>query len=327
MSKDSIFKPIKFSNYYLYFGSIGLGFFLWLFVISGEIYSGVMEIPLEVRNISAKKTLKEEVPSALQVRFSGSGHELLKAYLLKDFFEDYKLVLDLDRISEEYNFILNDYYERYPHKVVIPSSWSLEFLEIVYPQELTISLDEYLVKSLPIVPNLIINTAPGFTQVGDIIISPNIINIAGPREIVDSLEWLFTEPETLIGLKESEINNSVFLKIPHRLIEVKNKEISYNIDIQKISERIISDIPVQVTKIPPGLRIFVNPRTVSLTVVGGVNRIADIYPEDFFIYVDFGQKWSQNKQFYSPTVVMPNDVLEWQDISPRSIELVVTRDS
>ena len=111
------------------------------------------------------------------------------------------------------------------------------------------------------------------------------------------------------------------------MIEVKNNEISYNIDIQKISERIISDIPVQVTKIPPGLRIFVNPRTVSLTVVGGVNRIADIYPEDFFIYVDFEQNWSQNKQFYSPTVVMPNDVLEWQDISPRSIELVVTRDS
>ena len=82
-----------------------------------------MDIPLEVRNISAKKTLKEEVPSMVQARFSGTGHELLKAFLLKDFYDDYKLVLDLDRISEEYEFVLNEYYERFPHKVVIPSSW------------------------------------------------------------------------------------------------------------------------------------------------------------------------------------------------------------
>ena len=84
-----------------------------------------MKVPLEVRNISAKKTLKEEVPSTVQVRFLGTGHELLKAFLLKDFYDDYKLVLDLDRISEEYKFNLNEYYERFPHKVVIPSSWKI----------------------------------------------------------------------------------------------------------------------------------------------------------------------------------------------------------
>jgi len=82
-----------------------------------------------------------------------------------------------------------------------------------------------------------------------------------------------------------------------------------------------------VTRVPDGLRVFVNPRTVSLTAVGGVLRIADIYPEDFFIYVDFEDQWSQKKQFYAPTVVIPNDIIEWQDLSPRNIELVVTRDS
>ena len=286
-----------------------------------------MDIPLEVRNISAKKTLKEEVPSMVQARFSGTGHELLKAFLLKDFYDDYKLVLDLDRISEEYEFILNEYYERFPHKVVIPSSWKINFLEIVYPLEIKISLDEYLVKSIPVIPKVVIHLEPGFVQVGDINISPNIIDIAGPRELVDSLQWITTEAETLLALKEPVWDGYLSIHAPHPIIEYKDRSISYEIDIQKISERIISDIPVQVTRVPDGLRVFVNPRTVSLTAVGGVFRIADIYPEDFVIYVDFEDQWVQKKQFYAPTIVIPNDVIEWQDLSPRNIELVVTRDS
>jgi len=286
-----------------------------------------MDIPLEVRNISAKKTLKEEVPSMVQARFSGTGHELLKAFLLKDFYDDYKLVLDLDRISEEYEFILNEYYERFPHKVVIPSSWKINFLEIVYPLEIKISLDEYLVKSIPVIPKIVIHSEPGFIQVGDINISPNIIDIAGPRELVDSLQWITTEAETLLALKEPVWDGYLSIHPPHPIIEYKDRSISYEIDIQKISERIISDIPVQVTRVPDGLRVFVNPRTVSLTAVGGVFRIADIYPEDFVIYVDFEDQWVQKKQFYAPTIVIPNDVIEWQDLSPRNIELVVTRDS
>ena len=286
-----------------------------------------MKVPLEVRNISAKKTLKEEVPSTVQVRFLGTGHELLKAFLLKDFYDDYKLVLDLDRISEEYKFNLNEYYERFPHKVVIPSSWKIDFLEIVYPMEIQISLDEYLVKSIPVIPKIIIHSDPGFVQVGDINISPNIVDIAGPRELVESIQWMTTEAETLSALKEPILDGSLSIQSPHRLIEYKDRVISYEIDIQKISERIISDIPVQVTRVPDGLRVFVNPRTVSLTAVGGVLRIADIYPEDFFIYVDFEDQWSQKKQFYAPTVVKPNDIIELQDLSPRNIELVVTRDS
>ena len=286
-----------------------------------------MKVPLEVRNISAKKTLKEEVPSTVQVRFLGTGHELLKAFLLKDFYDDYKLVLDLDRISEEYKFNLNEYYERFPHKVVIPSSWKIDFLEIVYPMEIQISLDEYLVKSIPVIPKIIIHSDPGFVQVGDINISPNIVDIAGPRELVESIQWMTTEAETLSALKEPILDGSLSIQSPHRLLEYRDRVISYTIDIQKISERIISDIPVQVTRVPDGLRVFVNPRTMSLTAVGGVLRIADIYPEDFFIYVDFEDQWSQKKQFYAPTVVKPNDIIELQDLSPRNIELVVTRDS
>ena len=49
---------------------------------------------------------------------------------------------------------------------------------------------------------------------------------------------------------------SLSIHPPHPIIEYKDRSISYEIDIQKISERIISDIPVQVTRVPDGLRVL-----------------------------------------------------------------------
>jgi hypothetical protein len=97
------------------------------------------------------------------------------------------------------------------------------------------------------------------------------------------------------------------------------------LDIQEISERIIVDIPVRVVNIPDKIRVFPSPQTVSLTVVGGVQRIAKLNPEEVQIVINFNN-WNRQIQFYEPQVNIPSDVLEWRDISPRSLELGVARE-
>ena len=96
-------------------------------------------------------------------------------------------------------------------------------------------------------------------------------------------------------------------------------------DIQEISERIIVDTPVRVINIPDNIRVFPSPQTVSLTVVGGVQRIAKLNPEEVQIVINFNN-WNRQIQFYEPQVNIPSDVLEWRDISPRSLELGVARE-
>ena len=194
-------------------------------------------MPIEARNLPARHALTEEVPKNAKVRLRGAGRSLFKTIILKNFISDFKLVLDLERISEEYDFILNDYFERYPQKIVIPSSFEVDYVEVVYPNAIHISLDEY---------------------------------------------------------KES------------------------------ISERIISEIPVQIINENDALQVFVSPQTVSLTVIGGTDYIASLKPNDIYISVDFNN-WKSQKQFYELQVNVPKDVMKWMDLSPRNIELIVTR--
>ena len=326
MSKNQLQNYLNWQSLGMRLGAVGLALLLWVFVVSENEYSMVIDMPIEARNLSAQKAHKKEVPEFAQVRLKGPGRTLFKTLLLKNFISNFKLVIDLDRISEEYNFYLNEYYERYPQKVVIPPSYELEYIEVVYPDSIHISLDEYMVKKLTVKAPLNIIPAAGYTLVGEINIYPASIEAAGPREVIQEMEYVSTIKDTFL-LQDFDVD--VNLKVDKQtrsLVEYSQTTISIHQDIQSVSERIISEIPVKVINILPNLRLFVNPTTVALTVIGGVDRIAAVNPKDILVTIDFTKQWISGKNYYEPTVSVPVDILEWQDLSPRNLELVVTKD-
>ena len=281
-------------------------------------------MPIESRNLPARHALTEEVPKNAKVRLRGAGRSLFKTIILKNFISDFKLVLDLERISEEYDFILNDYFERYPQKIVIPSSFEVDYVEVVYPNAIHISLDEYKEKTVNVISNIYLDPAPGYTLVGKPIIEPEKIKIAGSKNIVELINLVKTEADTFNNLTNDFSISIPLNSIRDQLIEYTPKTVLINQEIQSISERIISEIPVQIINENDALQVFVSPQTVSLTVIGGTDYIASLKPNDIYISVDFNN-WKSQKQFYELQVNVPKDVMKWMDLSPRNIELIVTR--
>ena len=308
-------------------GALGLAIFLWMFVVSNNDYVTIMNIPIEVRNLNERKrAYKKEIPQSVQVRLKGSGRAIFKTLLLKDFSSDFKLVIDLDRISEEYNFYLNEYYDKYPQKVSIPSAFKLQYIEVVYPDSIHISLDEYMARYVPVQSQVIVNPSPGFIKVGMPILDSSMVKIAGAKEAVQSINFVQTKKDT-ISDADLPINIRIALeKIEDVLIEYSFLNINYRQDIQAISERIISEVPVQITNNIPGLVVRRNPSTVSLTIVGGVDYIAEVQPLDINVSISFASEWSPKKQFYEPKVIVPAGIISWRDLTPRNIELAVAKE-
>ncbi len=309
-------------------GAFGLAIFLWLFVVSNNNYSTIINIPIEVRNLNErKKAYKKEIPQIAKVRFKGKGRSIIKSLILKDFVKDFKLVIDLDRISEEYNFFLNDYYNRYPQNVSIPSTFELQYVEVIYPDSIHISLDEYMVKNVPVKSNIVINPSPGYIKIGKPILDSSLVTIAGAKNAVQSIEYIYTTNDTFNNI-DMPINAQVSLEtINNTLIEYSFLKLSYFQDIQPISERIISGVPVTIKNNLKGLVVRKNPSTVSLTIVGGLDYISEIQPADISVTIDFTYQWSPKMQFYEPRVVVPDEILSWKDLTPRNIELAVAKES
>tara|TARA_Y100001935_G_scaffold250284_1_gene250150 strand:+ start:5423 stop:6358 length:936 start_codon:yes stop_codon:yes gene_type:complete len=306
------------------FGSFLLAGSLWLFVTSNNTYTTIIDMPIEARNLSAQHALNKEVPKIAKVKLKGTGRSLFKSYLLKSFFPNFKLVIDLERISKEYSFILNDYFERYPQKVSIPSNFELEYIEVVYPNRIQISLDEYKEKIVDVVVNANISTAPGFTKVGDYKIFPEKIKIAGPKDIIDKTNFIYTEQYIQADIKNEIQTKLSLVANTEDLIELTPSEILFKQKIEMISERIISEIPVRIENIIDQYQVFLSPQTVSLTVVGGIEFISSLNPDSIDVSVDFSN-WSSSKQFYPISVKMPKNILKWMDLSPQNIELIVTK--
>ena len=313
-----------FHNIFFPIGAFSLATLLWLFVISGDQYTMLLDIPIEARNLNAQKTYLKEVPKYASVMLKGQGRDLFKSYVLQKY-AGFKLVLDLEGISQEYEFVLNDYFEKNPRKVVLPSSYKLTFVEVIYPNRIKISLDEIMEKTVPINSSLEISLSDGYTQIGQIQFIPDHVVVVGPKAELNQIKNLYTIKDTLSNLSFAT-NGDIDLVFPSRLISSEISNIKYFLDIQQIGERIIVDIPIKVINKVDGIRVFPSPQTVSLTVVGGVNKISKIKPNEILVTVDFNL-WNIKQSFYEPEVSFPYSILDWKDLSPRTIELGVAREA
>ena len=74
------------------------------------------------------------------------------------------------------------------------------------------------------------------------------------------------------------------------------------------------------------IRILQDPAKIETVILGGVVQISKIKPSDISVTVDF-KLWNINQSFYDPQIFFPFDILEWKDLSPRTIELGVAREA
>ena len=304
--------------------SFVIAFVFWFFIKSEDTYTVNLDIPLVARNLQEQKTYKEEVPESIFVTLKGTGRSFIWLKVFNNFYgDDFKAVIDLSSITDEYNFELDSYYKENPEKIVLPSSLDLQFVEVLNPRNVQIKLQRYMVKKVPIKSQILVSTEPGYIALGGQF-SPDSISIGGPEEAVNQIDFVLTEKDTLIDLVAS-VNGNWSILNPNKLVSFDPKKVNALIDVQPISETIITGIPVELINKPNDVNVFVNPATVSLTIVGGLKQITNILPEDIDVIIDF-DLWNSEKQFYSPTIKLPDYLIEWKDLSPNNLEILVIKE-
>ena len=304
--------------------SFVIAFVFWFFIKSEDTYTVNLDIPLVARNLQEQKTYKEEVPESIFVTLKGTGRSFIWLRVFNNFYrDDFKAVIDLSSITDEYNFELDSYYKENPEKIVLPSSLDLQFVEVLNPRNVQIKLQRYMVKKVPIESQILVSTEPGYIALGGQF-SPDSISIGGPEEAVNQIDFVLTEKDTLIDLVAS-LNGNWSILNPNKLVSFDPKKVDAFIDVQPISETIVTGIPVELINKPNNVNVFVNPATVSLTIVGGLKQITNILPEDIDVIIDF-DLWNSEKQFYSPTIKLPDYLIEWKDLSPNNLEILVIKE-
>lgn len=236
--------------------AIALAVLLWLTVAGDPIAERGLRVPLAFENVPGAMEILGDPPETVEVRLRGASGTLRRLDTA-----DVAAIIDLgSERSGPRLFDMTVDQVRAPLGVevthVIPSTVSLTLEVIGSP------------RAVPVVPVVIGKPAPGFV-VGLVAAEPATVEVVGPRSRLRELTAATTEPLDVSNASVPvEQTVTVGLADPNlRLTTPRTASVRVEIAPAPV-ERTLTDVPVGVRNVAPGLSHTVTPGTVAVTVHG-----------------------------------------------------------
>jgi YbbR domain-containing protein len=160
--------------------SICIAALLWL-VVGGEgVVERVLRAPVEFQNLPASLELVGDLPDTVEVRVRGSSGALSRLGP-----GDMSTVLDLRTASPGRRL-----FHLTPGQVRVPYGVSAV---LVAPSSVAVEFEAAGVRMVPVEPDVEGRPAPGY-EVGEVLIEPKTVEVAGPEGALRRLTGAITEP-------------------------------------------------------------------------------------------------------------------------------------
>jgi len=269
----------------VFFFFLLLSVILWFLTALNKEYETNLYYPVRYIRFPEGKALINKVPERLQMSVKAQGYTLLryklKARLAPIMFDVNSFSLNtLPGKSASYVYILTDFAkERIEQQMV----QDMEILSII-PDTLVFQFAELVNKWIPVQPDIRIDFQKQYMQVGPVDLDPDSVNVSGPSVVLDTLEYIATEPATYSGINAS-VDESLSLVHPENLkLEVTRVDI--RIPVEKFTEASFR-LPIVVVNVPDSLNLKPFPGSVEITYQVGLSHYENINQHMFRAEVDY----------------------------------------
>jgi len=287
---------------------------VWFFVKTEENYHYSLNIPLRVTNLDPNKIIENKLPQEVKVNVWGKGKDLVSFIIRKDIFYN----LDVSKIRRSARIALTI------NEIKLLRENDLDILTIVEPELLEVKLAELTTKRLPIVPDVDVRTLPGYTVVDNIQLIPDSVTIQGLASEFDSLFVIPTGKKVFQNVKR-DIEKTIELQIPNRKhLRSLIKEVKLAVDVQKLMEKPLAEISVEVKNIPADLKVTVIPSTLSLVLEGGSDLLLNVTNNDVQAYLDYQKIQHSKEKSHLAYIDTPKGV-RYRDVKPKRFSIAVEK--
>jgi YbbR domain-containing protein len=287
--------------------------FLWLYVKLGSRYQEVIPIPLHVINVKDGYGIASEIPDRVSVMFEADGMTLLGLR----YFYDVKYVLDLTAYKENTKFILSEHLP----SVKLPPKVAAQILSVASQDTFRIRTEKLITKIVPIRVNVDVSCAAGYVLVGGFRVRPDAISVTCPESYADSVAFVPTEHGELSDL---DMDREIKIKLApsaNKNVQFRQTEITVALDIQRLGEIELDNLPVRLINVPSDLNLIVQPSTFSIKVRGGVDFLAKLSRDSVQGFIDYRSEERLNHPQPRLTIMVPHDI-SWSQITPNRFNLV-----
>ena len=295
-------------------GSVLIAIILWLIVATEKEYLYQIEVPINLIRIAEGKTLTEKIPDKAIIEFKGRGRSLVATMFYSVAFN-----LELPELNKSQSVDMKEYL----HFLDLPATFGVETGEIIEPQSIDFRIDDLAVMKKPIVLTGEVTTENGYI-LEEQILDPDSVEISGPRQKLEKIGAILTEPLSISGVKAS-FNQNILLQNPFPGIsEIRTPGTLAEFNIQRLIERVVYDIPIQVINTPAHLQVEAVPDRMSLKISGGEDIVAFIKSSDIKAEIDYAKNYKMHIESYGASIVAPPNI-RWIESIPKSFKLKVRR--
>jgi len=253
--------------------AITLASVLWLTVAGEHVVERSLRVPLEFRNIPEALEIVGNAPDTVDVRLRGSSAVLSRVQP-----GEIVAVIDLSsaRSGSRLFHIRND---------EVRAPFGVEVSQVV-PATLALELEKSARRTVPVVPAIEGDPAPGFI-VGRFVSEPATVEIVGPDSHVRQVAEATTEPVSVKDAK-SRVRDGVTIGVADssvRLVQAQSANVTVEIWPAPV-ERRMPDVPVRWRNLGTGLRAQVSPQLVHVTVRGSKDPLAALRADSIQAFVD-----------------------------------------
>ena len=285
--------------------ALALATLLWLSVAGEHVVERIIRVPLEFRNIPPQLEVVGDPPGAVDVRLRGSSAILSRLQA-----GEVVAVLDLGnaRPGSRLFHIRTD---------EVRAPYGVEVTQVV-PGTLGIEFEKSGRRVVPVVAPVEGDPAPGFV-VGTVTPEPSTVEVVGPESRLKKLEHATTEPITVTASTEN-VRDVVAVGVTDsavRLVKPQNVTVIVNV-LPAPVEREVQRVPVRARNLGHGLQHRMSHSTVSVTIRGRRDALADVRADTIDAFVDLAglgagrynlRVESDPSQLFAVTRITPQEVL------------------
>ena len=300
----------QFSNFLLF---VSIAALLWLIIKLSTNYTVTESITINLKNAPANLIITDEAQK-VKVTLSSSGFKLLRYYFKPSQRRKVDILLDEVPLHKDgevtYSFGISYAKERVANFLTMePSEISFDENRIRVNME---NLDSTRVK---VIPNLDLSYEKQFNRQGKIQISPDSVTIYGPKNIISSIDNVYTEEHTI-----RNINSNIDINLPLILgdkLNTDNTEVNIKINVEKYTEAVAN---VKINNKTNTLRIF--PDKVKVNYIVYLSDYNIVNENSFVVNIDTADISPDRTHLPVYLVDYPNNT-RILGIEPREVEYII----
>ncbi|RJP79755.1 MAG: hypothetical protein C4524_04660 [Candidatus Zixiibacteriota bacterium] len=304
-------RRIIFDNYKAKAAILLMALFLWFFVVSSRIYVQTLDVPLQIHNLKPDKVLVEDLPEEVAVRFRGRGTALLLLGLVGR----PRLELDLSGINRYYEFPLR------PEQVNWAMSIDVQPVEVVYPDTVSVILDDVVRQSMAVRPMLMVHPADNYLLTGAPHCDPDTVTVQGARSVLAEMKYAPTKARTVENVTGSVDMKLELLRPTRGQVVFDPPAVQVRAEVEKIKEKGIGGVPVALRSLHSDLKGYAEPARVDLVVRGAASLVENLVSGQISVLVEV-KGTGPGMEECTPVVSLPEGV-SLIKVNPPSIQVTL----